>query len=87
MRVVTTVGTLLLALCSGSLAAQLEPCDNADLGPGAECGTIRVLEDRSDPDGRAIDLETVVLRARKPDGRAPLFLLAGGPGVVLPGDA
>lgn len=77
---VATVGTLLLALCSTSLAAQLKPCDNADLGPGAECGTIRVLEDRADPDGRTIDLETVVLRARKPEGRAPLFLLAGGPG-------
>jgi pimeloyl-ACP methyl ester carboxylesterase len=47
----------------------------------AECGFITVLEDRSDPDGRTIDLNVMILPAEKPQGAAPLFLLAGGPGL------
>ena len=46
----------------------------------AECGTITVFEDRENPTGRTIDLNVLVLRAAKPQGRAALFLLAGGPG-------
>ncbi len=47
----------------------------------ARCGKLTVSEDRSDPDGRKIELNVAVVPAIKrnpePD---PLFLLAGGPG-------
>lgn len=47
----------------------------------AQCGTVRVFEDREKKQGRTIDLRVVVLSAvaasPKPD---PVFFLAGGPG-------
>jgi pimeloyl-ACP methyl ester carboxylesterase len=47
----------------------------------ARCGTLTVLEDPENPNGRQIDLHVAVIpaiqRSPKPD---PLFLLAGGPG-------
>jgi pimeloyl-ACP methyl ester carboxylesterase len=61
-------------------ADELAPCGNEQLGPRAECGVVTVLEDRDEPDGRTIDLNLMVLRAAKPSGGAPLFVLAGGPG-------
>jgi pimeloyl-ACP methyl ester carboxylesterase len=47
----------------------------------AECGTLTVPEDRSNPTARQIDLNIAVIRAikRNPEPDA-LFLLAGGPG-------
>lgn len=47
----------------------------------AECGTLTVLEDPSNPDGRKLSLNIAVVpaikRSPQPD---PLFILAGGPG-------
>lgn len=80
MRRLVVGVTFLLVVSSGAAAGELAPCEDENLGPGAECGTIRVLEDRSRPNGRTIDLNTVVLRAGKPGDQAPLFALAGGPG-------
>jgi pimeloyl-ACP methyl ester carboxylesterase len=56
----------------------LRPCADR-FGPGAECGSIAVLEDRSRPNGRKIAIAFVVLRAptKSPE---PVFLFAGGPG-------
>ncbi|MCA9685339.1 MAG: alpha/beta fold hydrolase [Myxococcales bacterium] len=58
---------------------ELEPC--ASVTAEALCGTLRVHEDREDPQSPAIDLKIVVLpstsRQPAPD---PVFLLAGGPG-------
>lgn len=47
----------------------------------ARCGTLTVPEDRSNPDGRKIELNVAVIPAikRNPEKDA-LFLLAGGPG-------
>ena len=47
----------------------------------ARCGTYTVPEDRSNPNGRQIELNVAVIPAikRKPELDA-LFLLAGGPG-------
>lgn len=70
--------TLLWAVpASGS---RFEPCEGYGSEDRAECGTITVLEDRSDPEGRTIDLNVLILRAETAEGRAPVFLLAGGPG-------
>lgn len=59
-------------------AAVLAPCPDA---PELRCGTIEVLEDRSEPAGRRIGIHVVVAPAlgetRRPD---PLFYFAGGPG-------
>ena len=52
------------------------------------CGTVSVPEDRSKPDGRRIDLRVVVIPAVKPDpAMAPLYDLAGGPGLAATGGA
>jgi pimeloyl-ACP methyl ester carboxylesterase len=47
----------------------------------AQCGTLNVPEDRSNPTGRQIDLNIALIPAikRKP-APDPLFMLAGGPG-------
>ena len=59
----------------------LKPCKAAGGAVEAECGTLRVPEDRSNPSGRTLDLGIVVVRAQgsnhEPD---PLFYIAGGPG-------
>ena len=63
----------------------LEPCHLSSpvsaARESAQCATLTVPEDRSNPDGRKIDLYIAVLpavsRSPQPD---PLFLLAGGPG-------
>ena len=46
----------------------------------ARCGTLKVLEDRSQPGGATIDLSVAVVPALNRRAAAPLFLLAGGPG-------
>lgn len=63
-----------------SWGGELTACNDEDLGDRALCGTVTVAEDRSQPEGRTIDLEVVLIPAVKREGRAPLFLLAGGPG-------
>ena len=64
-----------------ALAGDLAPCTEFGDSARAECGTVTVPEDRSKPGGRAIDLHVVVLRAENRAARAPLFILAGGPGM------
>lgn len=77
---------MLLSACVQSAAApqrsiSLAPCRLKGSGLPAQCGTLRVPEDRAHPEGRKIDLRIAVVpalaRAPAPD---PLFLLAGGPG-------
>jgi pimeloyl-ACP methyl ester carboxylesterase len=74
---------LLAATASAPLFAvpdALQPCPTEQLSPDALCGTISVLEDRTNSSGRSIDLRVVVLPATGSVTREPLFLLAGGPG-------
>jgi pimeloyl-ACP methyl ester carboxylesterase len=44
------------------------------------CGTLRVPEDRSKPDGRQVALRIAVVPAVSAAAPDPLFVLAGGPG-------
>ena len=76
----------LLALACASGAApersiSLTPCRLDGLGAAAQCGSLRVFENRETRTGRQIDLRVAVvpaLAARpRPD---PLFILVGGPG-------
>src|SRR5438094_821900 len=78
---------LLAAACARGEAAlpvrrvPLAPCRLKGSGLPAQCGTLRVPEDRARSKGRQIDLKFALVpalaRAPAPD---PLFLLAGGPG-------
>lgn len=62
-------------------AALLAPCRPPEGPAGAECGRVRVPEDRRLPAGRALDLFVVRLPASAPDPVPdPVFYLAGGPG-------
>ena len=75
---------LILSLCllpTSANASPFAPC-RADEGPaGAQCGRIRVPEDRKAPAGRSLDLFVVRLPASGPDPAPdPVFFLAGGPG-------
>ncbi|HEX9944897.1 MAG TPA: alpha/beta fold hydrolase [Thermoanaerobaculia bacterium] len=70
----------LLLLASVSRAAGLGPCTQKGL-EGAECGLVRVPEDRATPDGRALDLFVLRLPALGPGpAQGVVFFLAGGPG-------
>lgn len=67
---------------SGPHALELHPCPGTGLAQ-FRCGTLQVPENHAVPDGRLIALNVLVLPAR--DGtsqRAPLFSLAGGPGMA-----
>lgn len=63
------------------VAPRLTPCEVRGLSGDVRCGSVRVPEDRTKPEGRQIDIAVVVARAtgadRAPD---PFVLLAGGPG-------
>ena len=76
---------LLFACASGSAAPPrslaLAPCRLKGSAWPAQCGTLRVPEDRARPAGRQLELRVAVVPAlaREP-APDPLFLLAGGPG-------
>ncbi|HEY5901970.1 MAG TPA: alpha/beta fold hydrolase [Anaerolineales bacterium] len=72
---------------AGSLA--LQPCTVANGTVNAECGELLVPEDRAHPEGRVLQLDLVVVRARNSEDRQPdpLFYLAGGPGGAAASDA
>lgn len=63
-------------------ALTLEDCAVDGLDANAKCGTLEVPEDWSKPEGRKIALNILVAPAIEPAGEAPLFDLAGGPGVA-----
>ena len=46
----------------------------------AECGTLRVFENRTTNRGRHIDINFIVLRADRQPAREAVFMFAGGPG-------
>jgi pimeloyl-ACP methyl ester carboxylesterase len=63
------------------LLASLAVCPAGTWPEGAECGHVRVPEDRSLPDGRMLDLFYVRLPATGPEpAQGAVFYLAGGPG-------
>jgi hypothetical protein len=84
--------TLALALLLATLPAPARAAALAPDGPlwspcgpewpsGAECGRVRVPENRAAPAGRTLDLFVVRLPGRgSPKAPEPVFFLAGGPG-------
>jgi pimeloyl-ACP methyl ester carboxylesterase len=96
MRSTTSLGwiavLLSIASCAGESAKPastpslaLEPCQLGAAGSpsrlAARCGVLRVAEDRSNPEGRSIDLRVAIVPAisRNP-APDPLVFLSGGPG-------
>ncbi|MGK7311479.1 MAG: alpha/beta fold hydrolase [Candidatus Longimicrobiales bacterium M2_2A_002] len=84
---------LALALSPGVLRAQapvsgggvLSGCEVPGYDGPARCGSVAVAEDPSDPAGRRLALNVVVLDARGPDSVRvpdPVFVLDGGPGLA-----
>ena len=70
---------------SGAHAGQLilKPCTYATERGGyrADCGTLVVPENRSDPHSRLIALPVTRIRARSAHPGTPIFRLEGGPGI------
>ena len=58
---------------------QLSPYELGD-GPECEKGTIVVPENRQSATSRNIELHFYRFKARRPSGRAPVFMVPGGPG-------
>src|SRR5512139_960912 len=90
------IGALLLASCGakdapatvvpdGAQAGDLvglDPCTYkaGDAEYAADCGTLVVPENRSDPDSRLISLPLIRIRALNGASAEPIFFLIGGPG-------
>jgi pimeloyl-ACP methyl ester carboxylesterase len=77
--------TLLIAGCGNDGGRQrslvLAPCRLPNLATMAQCGEIKVPEDRAQPAGRAIGIFVAVLPANTISPKDdPLLILAGGPG-------
>jgi pimeloyl-ACP methyl ester carboxylesterase len=86
MPVAIALSTVLLALATPAVDASpelpLDPCTVPGSAETVRCGRLSVPEDRAKPDGRRIDLRVIVIPAIKPDpAMAPLYDLAGGPGL------
>lgn len=91
------LAAMLLAACGGSQEAPvvvhpgaqagdlvgLEPCtfEAGDVEYAADCGTLVVPENRSDPDSRLIALPVTRVLATDDDPAEPVFRLNGGPGI------
>ena len=62
----------------------LEPCNYAteDGSYAADCGTLVVPENRSDPQSRLIALPVTRIRAQSDQPAEPIFYLEGGPGIT-----
>lgn len=72
---------LILFLIPTAASARLIPCAEEGTPKDAECGRVKVPEDRAVPDGRVLDLFVLRLPAREPGpARGAVFFLAGGPG-------
>jgi len=92
---IAIVATLLLASCGGTeevlpAGAQagdlvdLEPCtyEAGDVEYPADCGTLVVPENRSEPTSRLIALPVTRIHASSENPMEPIFWLAGGPGRI-----
>lgn len=81
---------LMLSSCAEHMGQQpiaFEDCAVEGATEKARCGTLEVPENWDEPGGRKISLNIVVAPAMKSTGRAPLFDLAGGPGLPSTGSA
>ena len=93
--IILNLAVILLASCGGSKETPIivptgakagdltiEPCmyEAGDVEYAADCGTLVVPENRSDPDSRLIALPVIRIRAAGSNPSEPIFRLGGGPG-------
>jgi pimeloyl-ACP methyl ester carboxylesterase len=93
--IVAVMVVTMLAACGGKQApvtvpegaqagelAGWEPCsyERGDVEYAADCGTLVVAENRSEPDSRLIALPVIRVHALADSPTGPIFWLAGGPG-------
>ena len=76
-QAIALVTVTILEVVSTADASPPAPC--AEI-PNAECGILRVAEDRSAVGGRVLDLDYVVIPAQREEISPPIFFLLGGPG-------
>src|SRR5687767_3126167 len=75
-----------LTASAHAVSLSLRPCKVRGSDETVRCGDLLVPENPARPDGRHIKLHVVVVPAIHPvAGRAPLFDLAGGPGISATG--
>jgi pimeloyl-ACP methyl ester carboxylesterase len=81
---VAAAGLCMLAACTEPAVATLELADCPVPGATetARCGALAVPENWDRPGDRRIRLNVMIIPALEPDGSAPLFDLAGGPGLA-----
>ena len=61
---------------------EARPCAEPVI-PRAQCGIVKVPEDRDAPAGRQIELNVMVLKPADPARLPPLFDIDGGPGLPV----
>jgi hypothetical protein len=97
LLLILILSTTLVAACSAPEApaptvpasaqagdlVNLEPCtyEAKDVEYAADCGTLIVPENRSDPNSRLLALPITRVRATGTSPREPIFVLPGGPGI------
>jgi len=74
------VFALAFAVPATAAPIRLEACKIPGAKVAARCGTMTVPENRAISGGRMLPLHVVVIPARKPSGKLPIFYFAGGPG-------
>jgi len=95
-NIMTVIASLLMVSCGGTgevpltVPAGTQAGDLVDLEPctftleneehAADCGTLIVPENRSDPDSRLIALPVIRLKAASDTPAEPIFWIEGGPG-------
>ena len=95
-NIMTLIASLLMVSCGGTgevpltVPAGTQAGDLVDLEPctftleneehAADCGTLIVPENRSDPDSRLIALPVIRLKAASDTPAEPIFWIEGGPG-------
>ena len=84
-RRLVVVLAIALAACGNETGSKrsltLTDCRLPNLSTAAQCGTLKVPEDRSKPDGRRIEIFAAVLPANTVTPKDdPLVVIAGGPG-------
>ena len=86
MGVCWSGGTSAVSVPAGAHAGQLKltPCNyTTEKGSSsADCGTLVVPENRTNPHSRLIALPVIVIRATSAHPSEPIFRLGGGPGVT-----
>jgi len=82
-QLLLSLAMLAAVLLTGSPQGPLKPCKIPGVDEQLQCGKLSVFENRLTRKGRRIDLNIIVLPALdQRDKEAPLFDLAGGPGIA-----